>query len=86
MVTQMRPGIMNEWLIKFTFGCKDTTKIAYMQVFAHFFAERNAISRLLKSQRVLRRVRSPSKTGAPSAPFRPLPQADTTVFTGLILT
>ena len=57
-----------------------------MQVFAHFFARQNKILRLLMSRMALREVCSPSKTGVTDAPFRPLPKADTTVFTGLILT
>ena len=78
--------------------CKDTTKIAYMQDFKHFFCRvvccttikdclrtmRIGYAPLLLAEPFYRGDSNPSKTGSPRAPFRPLPQADTTVFTGFL--
>ena len=65
---------------------KITTKIAYMQVFEHFFfAWAEFYSAIIVRLKAMRIAYMPLENGVPKRPFRPQAQAaDTTVFTGHI--
>ena len=68
-------------------GCKITTKIAHTQVFAHFFLLGEIHFAIIKEPEGTTWSMQPLENGVPQRPFRPQAQAaDTTVFTGLILT
>ena len=57
-----------------------------MQVFEHFFCGAECYSAIIKEPDNTTCSMQPLENGRSQRPFRPLPQADTTVFTGLILT